>query len=212
MPAALPCPRAVLFDLGGVVLDIDFERALAAWARHSRLPPAQLRERFRMDETYRAHETGRLSDAAFFAHLREQLALDCEEAAVRAGWNAILVGEIGETLRLIDAMRPEVLRYAISNTNAAHITQIEQAFPSLLRRFTGVFVSHEIGHRKPDAPAFRHVLQAIGVPAAQALLFDDLAANVEAAQALGMQAVLVRGPQDVRAALLAHGLLGSTTA
>lgn len=207
MTAALPPTCAVLFDLGGVVLQIDFERALIAWARHSRLPLAQLRERFRVDEPYRHHETGRLSDAGFFAHLREQLALACEPAAVREGWNAILVAEIAETLALIDAIRPEVPRYAISNTNAAHIAEIERAFPALLPRFAHVFASHEIGHRKPDAAAFAHVLQAIGVPAGEALLFDDLAANVEAARGIGMQAVLVRGPEDVRAALVQRGLI-----
>jgi putative hydrolase of the HAD superfamily len=87
---------------------------------------------------------------------------------------------------------------------------MEHAFPGLLSRFERVFVSHEIGHRKPDAAAFRHVLEAIGVPARQALLFDDLAPNVEAARACGMQAVQVRGPEDVRAGLQERGLLVPT--
>ena len=200
-------PRALLFDLGGVVVHIDFERALAAWGRHSRLAPAQLREHFQVDAPYRAHETGQLSDAGFFAHLRERLALQCGLEAIRDGWNAILVAEVEETARLIDALRGRVPCYAISNTNAAHVEQMERAFPALLRRFDRVFVSHEIGHRKPDAAAFEHVLREIGTPPAQALLFDDLAANVEAARACGLQAVLVRGPADVRAALQARGLL-----
>jgi putative hydrolase of the HAD superfamily len=199
--------RAVLFDLGGVVVDIDFDRALSAWARHSRLRLAQLRAAFRVDERYRQHETGRLSDEDFFAHIRQTLALDCDLKVVRDGWNALLVGEISETLRLVDAIRADVPRYAISNTNAAHVAQMEHAFPGLLSRFERVFVSHEIGHRKPDAAAFRHVLEAIGVPARNTLLFDDLAPNVEAAHACGMQAVQVRGPGDVRQALVERGLL-----
>jgi glucose-1-phosphatase len=199
--------RAVLFDLGGVVLDIDLARPLAMWQPHSRLPPRELREAFRQDEPWCRHETGHLPPEGFLAHLREVLALECDLDTVRAGFNALLVAEIEATVRLLDAIRPDVPRYAISNTNPVHVAEIARAFPGLLPRFTRVFVSHEIGHRKPDAAAFRHVLDAIGVAAPQALLFDDLLPNIEAARAIGMQAVQVRGPEDVRQGLAERGLL-----
>jgi putative hydrolase of the HAD superfamily len=199
--------RVVLFDLGGVALDIDFDRALAAWSPYSRLPLARLRETFHFDEPYLRHEVGQLQSEDYFAHLRELLALDCDLDAVRAGFNAILVAEIAETLQLVDAARAKVACHAISNTNAAHVAEMERAFPRLLKHFDRVFVSHEIGHRKPHPQAFQHVLQEIGVPAAQVLLFDDLQANVEAARACGLQAVLVRSPADIRVALAERGLL-----
>jgi glucose-1-phosphatase len=199
--------RALLFDLGGVVLDVDFDRAIAAWAPHSQLPPERLRELFHFDDPYQRHEIGRLEAGSYFAHLREQLALECGEEHVRSGFNAIFVREIEETVQLLDAVRAHVPCYAISNTNAIHIAEIERSFPRLLPRFERVFTSHEIGHRKPHPQAFQHVLEEIGVPAAEVLLFDDLQPNVEGAMALGMQAVLVRGPEDVRAALRERGLL-----
>ncbi|MBC5784038.1 HAD family phosphatase [Ramlibacter sp. USB13] len=199
--------RAVLFDLGGVLLDIDFGRAVAAWTRHSRLPPQQVRERFAFDEPFRHHETGRLDDAAYFAHLRQALDLDCELSQVEAGFNAILIGEITETVSLLQALRGRVPCYAISNTNPAHVLHMRRAFPGFLDRFDHVFTSHEIGHRKPQPESFAHVLQAIGLPAGEVLLFDDLAPNVEAARALGLQAVLVRSPADVRKGLADRGLL-----
>ena len=186
MQSSHPDTRAVLFDLGGVLLDIDFARPLALWQPHSRLSPEQLRAAFVHDEPYLRHETGALAPEGYLAHLREVLALECDAATVRAGFNAILVAEIEETVRLLDAIRPEVPRYAISNTNPVHVAEMERAFPQLLPRFQGAFVSHEIGHRKPDAAAFRHVLAAIGVAAPEALLFDDLLPNIEAARALGI--------------------------
>jgi HAD superfamily hydrolase (TIGR01509 family) len=208
MKDTLPSTRAVLFDLGGVVLDIDFARPLAVWQPHSRLPPEQLRAAFRHDEEpYLRHETGALPPRDYLAHLRQVLALECDEEVVRTGFNAVLVAEIAETVRLLDAIRPDVPRYAISNTNPLHVAEIERAFPRLLPRFSRVFVSHEIGHRKPDAAAFRHVLEEIGVAPPEALLFDDLLPNIQAARAIGMQAVQVRVPQDVRAALIERGLL-----
>ena len=148
--------RALLFDLGGVVVDIDFARPLAVWQPHSRLSAQELRAAFQHDEPYLRHETGALSPDGYLAHLREVLALECGDETVRAGFNAILVAEIAETVRLLAAIRPEVPRYAISNTNPVHVAEIARAFPALLPRFHRVFVSHEIGHRKPDAAAFLH--------------------------------------------------------
>jgi putative hydrolase of the HAD superfamily len=162
---------------------------------------------FRQDEPYERHETGALSAEEYYGHLRELLALECDSAQVARGWNAIFVGEIDETLRMIDEIRDKVPCYAISNTNAAHLEELHRAFPSLLPRFRKVFASHEIGHRKPDARAFRHVLDAIGLPAPQVLLFDDLPENIEGARRCGLQVTLVRSPKDVRETLVRCGLL-----
>jgi glucose-1-phosphatase len=209
MPDHRPATRAVLFDLGGVLLTIDWERAFATWAPHSRLPAAHLRERLSFDEAFRRHETGHLPDEGYFAHLRHVLELECEPQQVRAGFDAILAGEIGQTVEMLDAIRQRVPCYAISNTNASHVAQMQRGFPGFLDRFARVFTSHDIGHRKPHPESFGHVLRAIGVPPAEVLLFDDLQPNIEAAAALGLQAVRVTSPADVRQALVARGLLSA---
>ena len=202
-----PATDALLFDLGGVVITIDWERAFAHWASYSPLAPTRMRELFHFDEPYQRHETGHLDAGAYFDHLRELFALECDTQDVQAGWNAILVGGIADTLALIDAVRDRVPCYAISNTNAVHLAEMHAAVPGLLERFRYVFASNEIGHRKPHPEAFGQVLRAIGVAPSAALLLDDLEANVEAARACGLQAALVRGPHDVREALRTRGLL-----
>jgi glucose-1-phosphatase len=199
--------QALLFDLGGVAIHIDFDRALAAWQRHAPWPLERLRELYRFDDAYRRHETGALDGTAYFAQVREALALDCDEAAVRDGWNRILCSPIDETLELIARVKDHVPCYALSNTNEAHLQHMQRDFAGVLSLFRKVFVSHEIGHRKPAPEAFRHVVDDIGVPPAQVLFFDDLAENVAAARAFGLQAALVRGPADVREALSACGLI-----
>ena len=199
--------RAVLFDLGGVLLDVDLQRSIDVWSRHSRLSREELAAAYRVDDPYQRYETGALEADGYFAHLRQVLALDCDADAVRAGYNAMLAAEIDETVELLEAIRARVPCYVISNTNAVHVAEIERAFPRLLPRFTRVFTSHEIGHRKPHPASFEHVLREIALPAREVLLFDDLVPNVEAARGLGMQAVRVRGPHDVREGLRARGLL-----
>lgn len=195
--------RALLFDLGRVVIDIDFGRVLASWAQSSQLaaPPAAVAH----DSAYEQHEVGALSAQDYFAHLRRTLCLDCDDEAMRHGWNQVFVAPIAETVDMIRAVRSRVPCHAFSNTNATHMEEMQRAFPAVLALFGTVFLSHEIARRKPDPEAFRHVAQALGLPPQDILFFDDLEANVEGARAVGMPAVLVRGPADVRAALQAHG-------
>jgi HAD superfamily hydrolase (TIGR01509 family) len=198
--------RAALFDLGNVVLEVDFDRSLAHWAAHSRLSPDDVRRRFQVDAAYHGHETGALDAQGYFDYLRRHLEL-AQDATIGEGWNAMLVAEIDETVALLDAIRAKVPCYALSNTNAAHVAAIDRLFPRLLPRFERVFVSHEIGHRKPSPESFRHVLEALSLDGAEVLFFDDLPENCAAAAALGIRAVLVRSPDDVRKALSEHHLI-----
>lgn len=208
MQALTPAPvRALLFDIGRVVIDIDFGRAFAAWQPASRLSVEEIRLAYRQDDAYNRHETGELAAAQYCAHLREALQLECDDAAVLAGWNAIFVAPVAGTVALIDRVRGRLPCYAFSNTNAAHLDEMRRAFPEVLARFTHVFASNEIGHRKPQPASFDHVVERMGCAPADVLFFDDLAENVDGAAARGLQAVLFRSPDDVRAALAERGLL-----
>jgi hypothetical protein len=76
---------ALLFDLGRVVLDIDFNRTLVCWAGHAGCAPAHLVGRFSIDETYRRHERGEIDDAEFFASLRASLGVELSDAQFLEG-------------------------------------------------------------------------------------------------------------------------------
>ena len=74
-PLAPGAADALLFDLGRVVIDIDFGRVLACWAGHAGCSPADLSKPFSQSETFRRHETGHASDAEFFEGLRSTLGI-----------------------------------------------------------------------------------------------------------------------------------------
>lgn len=198
-------PEILLLDLGGVLIDIDFERALRAWQPASRLTLDELRQAFRHDEPYERHERGEITAEQYFGHLAATLALDAEPAQIERGWNAIFIAEIAETTALIRSIRDRIPCHAFSNTNAAHQAYWSRAYPSVTSAVGRIFASHEIGLRKPDPHAFAHVAQALGVPAGSILFFDDSLANVEGAAAAGLQTVHVRSPADVANALRAIG-------
>jgi putative hydrolase of the HAD superfamily len=196
---------ALLFDLGRVVIDIDFDKALACWAGHAGCEPAHLVGRFARDDLYQRHETGSVSDAEFFAGLRTSLGIDLTDTQFLEGWNAIFAGEMPGIGSLLARAGARVPLYAFSNTNSAHVEHFSRAYAEVLGHFREIFLSSAIGLRKPDAAAYDHVVRAIGVPAERIVFFDDLAENIDGARARGLTAVHVTSPDDVAHALAALG-------
>jgi FMN phosphatase YigB (HAD superfamily) len=205
-PLAKGSADALLFDLGRVVLDIDFSRAIATWAGHAGCMPTDILSRFVRDEAYRRHETGQISDAEYFATLRASLGIEISDNHFLEGWNAIFTGEMPDIAALLARAARHLPLYAFSNTNGAHVAHFTAAYAPLLGHFREVYLSSTIGLRKPDKAAYDHVVNAIGVEAPRILFFDDSAENVEGARASGLQAVHVRSSEDVAAALAALGI------
>jgi glucose-1-phosphatase len=197
---------ALLFDLGRVVIDIDFNKALACWAGHAGRPLAELSGRFGPDETFRRHETGEASDAEFFAALRRTLGVELTDQQFLEGWNAIFAGEMPDINALLARAAKRLPLYAFSNTNRPHVAHFSKAFADVLGHFREIFLSSTIGLRKPDAAAYDHVVKAIGVPAQRIVFFDDLAENIKGARRQGLTAVHVTSPADVANALTALGI------
>jgi len=197
---------ALLFDLGHVVLDIDFSKAIACWAGHAGREPSDIAARFVVDETFRHHETGKISDADFFQGVRHSLGVDLTAAQLLEGWNAIFAGEMPGMAPLLARAAKRLPLYVFSNTNNAHAEYFSVIHADVLGHFREIFLSSSIGLRKPDAEAYDHVVKSIGLPAGRIVFFDDLAENVESARARGLKAVHVTSSGDVADALTALGL------
>ena len=194
---------ALLFDLGRVVLDIDFNKVTAIWAGHAGCAPDDVVARFVVDDHFRHHETGAIDDAAFFQNLRGSLGIAISDAQFLEGWNAIFTGEMPGIAPLLASAARRMPLYAFSNTNPAHVAHFSLAYAGVLGHFREIFLSSSIGLRKPDAEAYDHVVKAIGVPASRILFFDDSAANIEGARARGLCAIHVTSTDDVARALTA---------
>ena len=188
---------ALLFDLGGVVMAIDFDRAVRSWEDAAGLDPDSLMGRFTMDDAYERHERGHLDSAGYLAHLRATLGVDLTDDQLTTGWNAIFLGPIAGVADLLVRVAEVLPTYAFTNTNVLHQSAWGPRFAAEMAVFRTIFSSPEIGLRKPEPEAFRHVADEIGVPLERILFFDDTAENVDGARALGMPAVLVRSPVDV---------------
>jgi glucose-1-phosphatase len=202
--------EALLFDLGRVVIDLDQARAHARWAELASVPisdiAALVRERILAKEAYCRHERGEISDAQFFAHLRQQLKLALSDAQFVDGWNSIFIGEIPGIRRVLANLQGLLPLYAFSNTNVAHHAYWSRHFRDLLAPFRKIYLSHEIGARKPEPAAFRTVVADMGLAPNCVLFFDDSAENVAGARACGLMAVEVTTAAQIEAALRDFGV------
>ena len=192
---------ALLFDLGGVIMGLDWDRAFQRWGRASHVPPEALATLFAFDEAYERHERGEIGELDYYASLRRSLAIDIDDGEFRAGWRAIFTEPVHETVSLLEKLRDRVPLYAFSNSNATHHAVWSRKYRQALANFRRVFVSSEMGLRKPERASFDLIAREIGVAPGRILFFDDTLANVEGARRAGLQAVRVSGPDDVRNAV-----------
>ncbi|HXN15305.1 MAG TPA: HAD family phosphatase [Usitatibacter sp.] len=193
---------ALLFDLGGVVIELDWARAFERWAAASGERADTLRERFSFDLPYERHERGEISASQYYASLRASLRIDIPDRQFAEGWESIFAAEVIATVRLLNALKDRVPLYAFSNTNLAHYRVWSQRYARALSVFRKVFVSCEMGKRKPERAAFEEIARDIGVPMERILFFDDSGENIAGARAAGLRAVQVRSAHDVERALL----------
>jgi HAD superfamily hydrolase (TIGR01509 family) len=193
--------QALLFDLGGVLIDIDFKQALRVWEPMSSLSFDEMQEAFQHDVAYRRHETGEIGAKEYFESLRASLKLEGTDEQIAGGWNAILRGEIVETVDLVHKARARLPCYLFTNSNPTHVATCRSRFPEVMEAFNHVFVSSDIGLRKPGRAAFEYISRAVNVAADAILFFDDTLENVTGALAAGLQAVHVKGPDDVHTTL-----------
>jgi glucose-1-phosphatase len=199
--------NALLFDLGGVVLDIDFDRAFACWAGLAGVDAQSIKDRYRVDEAYRQHERGTLSGAGYLTHLRQLLGVTLTDEALTVGWNQILRSPITGMPDLLARLRQHLPIYIFSNTNDLHVRYLNEHYRELFAPFRKVFVSSELGLRKPELAAFLRVAELMNCPPEHILFFDDLAENVAGARQVGLHAVQVTQHDDVILGLKEFGLI-----
>ncbi|RJT50189.1 glucose-1-phosphatase [Rahnella variigena] len=187
-----------IFDMGNVIIDIDFKRVLGVWSHLSGTPLATLTERFNMGEVFQQHERGEISDEQFAADLCNEMGIALSFEQFSAGWHAVFVGLRPEVITLFQKLREEGHRVVVlSNTNRLHLDFWPQHYPEIEANTDAMYLSQNLGMRKPEPEIFQHVLEKEGFTADQAVFFDDVAENIEAARAAGIEAVWVEDNQTV---------------
>ncbi|MDN5679514.1 MAG: glucose-1-phosphatase [Ewingella sp.] len=187
-----------IFDMGNVIIDIDFKRVLGVWSNLSGTPLAILNERFSMGDVFKKHERGEISDEEFATSLCEEMGIALSFEQFSAGWHAVFVGLRPEVIELFKTLRQQGHRVVVlSNTNSLHLDYWPKHFPEIAENTDAIYLSQDLGMRKPETRIFEYVLNKEGVSASEAVFFDDVLENVESAQSVGITAVLVEDKKTV---------------
>ena len=137
-----------------MIIDFDFDRAFRFWAARGSCDPAELARRFSFDEAYEKHERGELSTSGYVAALRRSLKVSLSDDDLITGWNAVYLGVRPGIMALLGIAGQRFPLYAFTNSNPIHQSEWSVRFANELSIFDKVFVSSELGLRKPDPEAF----------------------------------------------------------
>jgi len=199
--------RAVIFDLGGVVVGSPLE-AIAAYERRHAIPAGFINRVVVATGhagAWSRLERGELTLEEFYPAFER----DCEAAGRRIAARALMELVAAATVPR-PAMLEAIRRIRARGLLAAALTNnwiTEDAGTGVLRPHFDVFIeSAAVGLRKPDPRIFRRACEALRVAAAEAVFLDDIGANLKAARALGMTTIKVADPAAALAEL--EGVLG----
>ena len=190
MPLHFPASmnkKYFIFDIGNVLVNFDFQVLLQQIAADSGTPVEQPTERDL--EMHHAVEEGVISDQEFVDYLNESKGLSWTVDTLIGVWQKMFtVNQTGYGL-FKEAIARGLPVYTLSNIAEHHIEAIERNWPGFFDGATGLFLSYQVGARKPNAEIYQHMLENLGVRGEQCLFLDDLERNTEAARAAGIQAL-----------------------
>ncbi|MFM8911762.1 MAG: HAD family hydrolase [Flammeovirgaceae bacterium] len=194
--------KNIIFDLGGVLLNLDVNRTYQQLATLGGVTVEAMRQQAGSVAFFAEYEKGKISSADFRAELRRHLNTDVTDAKLDEAWNAMLLDFPAEKLMLLQSLGNTHRTFLLSNTNEIHL----QSFTGTLRQmgvpqfdvfFERAYYSHLLGLRKPDHAIFEQVLKAERLLPGETLFIDDTHANVEAARELGIIAVHLGHPDQL---------------
>ena len=199
--------RAVVFDYGMVLTGPPNQEAHAALLRITGLPHDRFEELYWADR--HAYDAGQLSGVTFWEKFLRDARLDLSPAALNElnRWDTIMWTSCNPVmLAWHQALSQRGLRTAIlSNMGDSVLANMQREF-DWLDRFDVLVWSYQLGIIKPDPAIYRYTLRELGTAPEETLFLDDRPVNVEAARALGMQALVFSTVDQLRADLAKHGL------
>jgi epoxide hydrolase-like predicted phosphatase len=196
---------AIIFDLGGVVVNLDVSRTLQSFQEKI---PGFSSERFNGSpdqlRLYSRYETGATTSEQFYQEFLTHYQTDIPFQSFRESWNEMILDLPPERMDLLNTLRDDGRKiYLLSNINPLHAEEMQRVFQCLdlpgtfKGHFDRVYYSYEMGLRKPDPAIFTRVLVENDLTAENTLFIDDSLQHVESAKRLGLQTIHLLKPRSI---------------
>jgi putative hydrolase of the HAD superfamily len=203
---------AIIFDLGGVLYDIDPKLSAEAFRR---LGIADFNSYYSFKDQltlFDKLEKGQVGKDEFCDSIRRISGLELSNEQIMEAWNALLVGMPLENIRLLKELKLKYKLFLLSNTNIMHLEHIQaemktKGLKSLDELFEKAFYSYQMSMRKPDSEIFDEVIKQSGLNAAETIFIDDGKENISGAEKVGIRSFLKDRTQPIHDFLLEKGFI-----
>lgn len=201
-----PAIKNLIFDLGGVILDLSIDHSMEAFSKLSGIEKKRIIELY-ASPGFEVYEKGMMTDEAFRDFVREVFSVTSSAQDIDTCWLAMLRGIPAIKLQLLERLKTKYRVFLLSNTNAIHLEYINGVMvpasipgaKSLDDYFHRAYYSHLMKKRKPNADIFEQVLEENGLLPHETLFLDDNADNIKGANAVGIKTLHVVTPDLILA-------------
>jgi glucose-1-phosphatase len=198
-------PRAIIFDIGRVLIRVNVSRAMEGLASGLSLTPVEVWAAIEKDPLWMDWQEGRVTPRDWHQHLAKKLGVSLSFERFSEVWNSALDPTPMQEDSFLESLAKKHRLALLSNTDPLHMAHAEQAFP-FFRLFSRRVYSYRVGASKPNPLIYREALKLCGVKAQEALYVDDVPAYVEAARQVGMPGIVYKSPEQLRSDLAECGV------
>nr|WP_319270830.1 HAD family phosphatase [uncultured Draconibacterium sp.] len=203
MKADLSNIKNIIFDLGRVLLNLDFDASIKAFKKLGSDGEVLDHKNAYADPIFYNLEVGKITPAEFRSGIRKLLQNDkLTDQQIDEAWYAMILDIPAHRVKKVQELSKKYKVYLFSNTNQIHIDRLLAEFkeehgidfPSL---FTRAYYSHEIHNRKPEVSSYEKVIELSGVNPEETLFIDDLEKNIDAAQKAGLKTFWLKNGMEM---------------
>ena len=190
--------KAIIFDFGGVILNIDYHKVKKGFENLNILAEENLFTQKQQSKIFDLLETGEISEKKFYTLISDKY----KKEKIKKIWNSMLLDLPKERLELLSSLKKNYKIFLLSNTNSIHIDFLKNRFNKIgwdkfINLFDQVYLSYKIGMRKPNLDIFKYLLTKECLVAEEVLFIDDSIQHINAAKKLGINCFLLEKEVDI---------------
>ena len=185
--------KNLLFDLGGVLLNIDYNKTADAFKLLGVKQFDKLYSQADANDLFESLETGKISEEDFYIIMKQHCSLNTTEEQIKMAWNEMLLNFRLESLNHLIKLKEKYNIFLLSNTNSIHLREFTKIFQKETGKsnlddfFLKTYYSHVIKERKPYVVTYKNVLNDAGIKPEETLFIDDSIKNIEGAALAGLK-------------------------
>ncbi len=192
---------AVIFDLGGVIINLDYNLTIRSFEELGMKNFNEVYSQLAQSTLFDDYETGRISSQHFVNKLLDHVPPGTSPNRIVAAWNAMILDVPKDKPALLKTLHAQTPIFLLSNTNEIHMQKVHRAWSNsseeaLQDHFSKVYLSFQMGMRKPDVEIFHKVCEEQDLVPERTLFIDDSPQHIEGAKLAGLQTFLLKDSSE----------------